>query len=68
MSEFAGEFVVTFCRYSIAQVPVSSNVLDECVSALFNGNTEEIEADIFTAAESEVFHIIPISFDKHFPF
>lgn len=35
-------------------MPVSSNVLDDCVSALFSGNTEEIEADIFTAAELEV--------------
>jgi hypothetical protein len=37
------------------QVPVSINVLDDIVVALFNGCTDtEVEVDVFAAAETEV--------------
>jgi hypothetical protein len=39
----------------LAQVPVSINVLDDCVAALFSAAAAtEIDTDIFAAAESEV--------------
>ena len=48
--------IVNISNFYLTQVPVSINVLDDCVSALFNGNAEEIEADIFAAAEAEVIY------------
>jgi hypothetical protein len=39
----------------LPQVPVSINVLDEIVTALFNGSSDaEVEVDVFAAAETEV--------------
>lgn len=46
---------INFVDEILLQVPVSINVVDECVSTLFNAlDNEEVEADVFHSAESEV--------------
>lgn len=40
------------------QIAVSTNVLDDCVAALFNGEDADIDADVFSAAEAEVRHCV----------
>jgi hypothetical protein len=48
-------FLTGACPLHHSQVPVSINVLDEIVAALFNGSTDaEVEVDVFAAAETEV--------------